>query len=148
MDLIDKLSKVHSVFIDTAPIIYFAEGHPQFGQLLKTIFSYFHFNECQIYSSVIALMEVLPKPVQVGNKKLMDQFIRLLKNRKDFYLLDISREIAITAGELRGRYPFLKSMDALQIAAAMEKNVDIFLTNDLKLKQVKNINVWTMEDLI
>jgi predicted nucleic acid-binding protein len=28
-------------------------------------------------------------------------------------------------------------MDALQIAAAIEKNVDIFLSNDFKLKQVK-----------
>jgi predicted nucleic acid-binding protein len=79
---------------------------------------------------------------------LVEQFICLLKNRNNFYLLDISSEIAITAGELRGRYPFLKSMDALQIAAAMEKNVDVFLTNDLKLKQVNNINVWTMEDCL
>jgi hypothetical protein len=62
MDLTDKLSKVHSIFIDTAPIIYFVEDHPQFGQHLKTIFGYFHSNECQIYSSVITLMEVLPKP--------------------------------------------------------------------------------------
>jgi hypothetical protein len=38
-------------------------------------------------------------------------------------------------------------MDALQIAAAMEKNTDIFLTNDLKLKQVKKINVWTLDDV-
>jgi hypothetical protein len=73
MDLNGKLSKVHSVFIDTAPMIYFVEGHPQFGPFLKTIFGYFHANECQIYSSVITLTEVLPKPVQAGNKKLMEQ---------------------------------------------------------------------------
>lgn len=148
MNLIDKLSKVHAVFIDTAPIIYFVEGHPQYGQLLKTIFGYFHANEYQIYSSTITLTEVLPKPVQAGNEKLIEQFLRLLNNRNNFCLLDISREIAITAGKLRGCYPFLKSMDALQIAAAIERNADIFLTNDIKLKQVKNINIWTMEDLI
>jgi hypothetical protein len=91
MDLSDKLSKVHSIFIDTAPIIYFVEGHPQFGPLLKTIFSYFHSNGCQMYSSAITLTEVLPKPVQTGNKKLIEQFLRLLSNRNHFYLLDISR---------------------------------------------------------
>ena len=30
------LSEIHSVFIDTAPFIYFVEGHPEFGLRLKT----------------------------------------------------------------------------------------------------------------
>lgn len=38
-------------------------------------------------------------------------------------------------------------MDALQIAAAKRNKADIFLTNDLKLKQVNNIEIWTMEDI-
>lgn len=77
----------------------------------------------------------------------MEKFIRLLKNRKNFYFFDISREIAIKAGEIRGCYTFLKSMDAIQIATAMENGADLFLTNDLKLKQLKNIEIWTMEDI-
>lgn len=100
-----------------------------------------------MYSSVITLTEVLSKPFQVDNQELVEQFIRLFENRSNFLLFDISREIAIKAGELRGKYPFLKSMDALQIAAAIENKVDIFLTNDLKLKQIKNIDIWTMEDI-
>jgi predicted nucleic acid-binding protein len=147
MALREDIAEIHSIFIDTAPFIYFVEGHSELGQRVKAIFDYFHLNELQIYSSVITLTEVVSKPVQVGNKGLVEQFVRLLKNRKNFCLLEISREIAIKAGELRGCYPFLKSMDALQIAAAMEKKVDIFFTNDLRLKQIKDINIWTMEDV-
>ncbi len=146
MDLL-KLSKIHSIFIDTAPFIYFVEGYADFGQRIKAIFDYFHMNDLQMYSSVITLTEVLSKPFQIDNKKLVEQFIRLFENRRKFHLFDISREIAIKAGELRGCYPFLKSMDALQIATAIENRADIFLTNDLKLKQVKNIEIWTMEDI-
>ena len=141
------LSEVHSIFIDTAPFIYFVEGHLEFGQRIKAIFDYFYNNNLPMYSSVITLTEVLSKPFRVDNQELVEQFIRLLKNRSNFILIDISREIAIKAGELRGKYPFLKSMDALQIAATIENKVGIFLTNDLKLKQVKNIDIWTMEDI-
>ena len=139
--------KVRSIFIDTAPIIYFVEEHPDFGRKVKDIFKELHFGQIEVYTSVITLTEVLPKPVQTGNQKLVEQFIRLLKNRKNFYLNDISKEIAINAGELRGKYRFLKSMDALQLAVALDKKVDVFLTNDYKLKQIKEIAVWTMEDI-
>jgi predicted nucleic acid-binding protein len=141
------LTKVHSIFIDTAPIIYFIEEHPEFGQKVKSIFTYLNSGLIEVYTSVITLTEVLPKPIQINNQKLVKQFIRLLNNRKNFYLFDISKEVAIKAGELRGRYPFLKSMDALQLATAMEKKADIFLTNDFKLEQIKEITIWTMEDL-
>lgn len=43
------LSEIHSIFIDTAPFIYFVEGHPEFGKHLKTIFDYFHTNNIQMY---------------------------------------------------------------------------------------------------
>jgi len=31
MTIDDELSKITSLFIDTAPIIYYIEAHPQFG---------------------------------------------------------------------------------------------------------------------
>ncbi len=30
-----KLAQINSLFIDTAPIIYYIEAHPQFGPLVK-----------------------------------------------------------------------------------------------------------------
>jgi hypothetical protein len=37
MTIDDELSKISSLFIDTAPIIYYIEAHPQFGPLSKNI---------------------------------------------------------------------------------------------------------------
>jgi len=59
------LSEVHSIFIDTAPFIYFVEGHLEFGQRIKAIFDYFYNNNLPMYSSVITLTEVLSKPFRV-----------------------------------------------------------------------------------
>ena len=37
MILSDELDKVNTIFIDTAPVIYFIEAHPQFGHLAKEV---------------------------------------------------------------------------------------------------------------
>ena len=41
MILSDELDKLQTVFIDTAPIIYYIEAHPQFGPLVKEIVNSF-----------------------------------------------------------------------------------------------------------
>ncbi len=42
MSLSDELShQIDTVFIDTAPIIYYIEAHPEFGPLAKTIVNAF-----------------------------------------------------------------------------------------------------------
>lgn len=45
--------------------------------------------------------------------------------------------------ELRVNYN-LKTPDAIQLATAMENNTDVFLTNDERLKRVKEIEVLTL----
>ena len=37
MSLVDELIRIPSVFIDTAPIIYYIEAHPQYGPLVTDI---------------------------------------------------------------------------------------------------------------
>jgi hypothetical protein len=37
MNLSDELSRLQTVFIDKAPIIYYTEAHPQFGPLAKEV---------------------------------------------------------------------------------------------------------------
>ena len=66
MTLPDELKQVNIVFIDTAPIIYYIEAHPQFGPLAKGIVDSFQAGELGAFSSVITLAEVLPKPFEAG----------------------------------------------------------------------------------
>ena len=55
--------------------------------------------------------------------------------------------MARKAFKLRAKYDFLKSMDALQISVALEKNCDQFLTNDKKLKKVSELQIVIIEEL-
>ena len=148
MTLSDELSGLNSIFIDTAPVIYFIEAHPEFGPLAKEIVSVFQSGSLSAFSSVITLTEVLPKPIENGDDKLARKFSEFLKHGRNLVVLEISEKIAENAGKLRGRYPYLRTIDALQISAAIDAGADAFITNDKKLKQVNDIKVLVLADFL
>ena len=60
--------------------------------------------------------------------------------------MEISTAIAERAGRLRGKYPSIKTMDAIQISAALEIKSDAIRTNDKKLKQIDEIEIVMLSD--
>jgi hypothetical protein len=86
-------------------------------------------NRIQAFTSVLTLSEVFPKPVEAGNDELAEKFKTYLKNGPNLTLLPITETIGETAGVLRGKYPHLKTVDAVQIAASLDAESDAFLTN-------------------
>jgi predicted nucleic acid-binding protein len=103
--LSEELSQIDSIFIDTAPIIYYIEAHPQFGPLAKEVVSAFHSGKLSAYSSVVTFAEVLPKPIEMGDEKLARKFAEFLKHGRNLTMIEISEETAEAAGRLRGHYP-------------------------------------------
>ena len=148
MTLTEELAKVNSIFIDTAPVIYYIEAHPQFGPLAKEAVTAFQSGSLNAFSSVITITEVLPKPIEQEDEKLARRFAEFLKHGKNLTMMEISEMIAERAGKLRGRYPFLKTVDAIQISAAINAGADAFLTNDRKLKQIEEIRVFVLADYL
>ena len=130
MTIADELTRLSSVFIDTAPIIYYIEAHPRFGPLTKEIVETLPSRNISAYSSVITLTEVLPKPIETGNETLAKKFVEYLEHGAHLTLLEITADIAKEAGKLRGYYTYLRALDAIQIATALDIEADAFLTND------------------
>jgi predicted nucleic acid-binding protein len=96
----------------------------------------------------LTLSEVLPKPVETGNDKLVEKFKTYLKNGSNLTLLPITEIIGESAGVLRGKYPHLKTVDAVQIATALDVEADAFLTNDMKLSGIKEIKIIVLKDYL
>jgi len=69
MTLSEELTRINSIFIDTAPIIYYIEAHPEFGPLAKEVVSAFQSENLSAYSSVITLAEVLPQMYKCNGSK-------------------------------------------------------------------------------
>jgi predicted nucleic acid-binding protein len=146
--LSEELARINSIFIDTAPIIYFIEAHSEFGSLAKEVVNTFQTGNLSAYSSVMTLTEVLPKPIESGDEKLARKFSEFLKHGKHLTMLEISEGIAEAAGKLRGRYAFLKTVDAIQLSAAIDIGADAFLTNDVKLNKIKELKVLVLRNYL
>ncbi len=146
MSLDESLGGVGSLFVDTAPVIYYIEGHPAYGPITRTIFEHFVNNGIRPYSSVLMLTEVLVKPVQMNDVALVRLFSNFIRSHYNFRLIDINPDIAETAGYLRGNHQFLKTIDALQIASAIHVKAEVFVTNDERLRKIAGLKILVLKD--
>ncbi|MCB0610831.1 MAG: PIN domain-containing protein [Lewinellaceae bacterium] len=131
------------IFIDTAPFIYLIEEHPEFSHPVKDLFLEYVTNNDSLISSVVKLAKFGVGPEKAGRPDIILKFEQFLR-KLGIQILDINQEIARKSYQLRAKYPFLKGMDALQIAAALVNSCDSFLTNDVKLNSVKEIKTITL----
>lgn len=146
--LFKELDHLNTIFFDTAPVIYYIEAHLHYGHIAKEVVDVVRLGRLHAFTSVITLAEVLPKPIESGNEELARKFEEFLRYGKNFDLIEISADIAKAAGELRGRYSFLRALDAIQIAAALETGSDAFVTNDIALKRVREIKTIVLKEYL
>ncbi len=135
-----------AIFLDTAPLIYFIEGHSAYAPILARLFNFNDKAGFSFIASTITLLEVLVKPLREGKTAIADQYRYILNNAPGIEILDMNTAIAETAARLRATYN-LKTPDAIQLATALEAKADYFLTNDIKLKAVSEVVVVTMDEL-
>lgn len=142
-----RLLKGKTVFIDTAPLIFFIEKNPKYSAIVKPVVALIDSGQAKGVTSTITLLEVLVLPLREGNKKLSDAYRSILLSSKNLETCEISNAISEKAAALRAKYGF-KTPDSIQLATAIMRRADYFLTNDLALKQVKEIKVVVLEDFI
>ena len=146
MELVKRL-KGKTIFLDTAPLIYFIEKNPRYFELVKPIITLIDTKQAKGMTSTITLLEVLVLPLREGNKKLADKYKTILLTSTDLETCEISNAISEQAAVIRAKYRF-KTPDSIQLATAIIRKADYFLTNDAALKQLKEIKVIVLEDHI
>lgn len=147
MKLATLLKGVESIFIDTSPFIYYIEEHEKYIEAVDPLFSYISQGRIIAYTSFITLIEVLAKPIEEKNKKLMRKYEDLLTNSKGLILADMDKNIAIESARLRAKYK-IKIPDAIQVTSGMVNGAKAFITNDSNLKKIKEIKIIVLEDII
>lgn len=142
----DALAKVEKLFVDTPPLIYYVEKHPNYEARSRAIFERIDTGDISGFSSVIALTEVLTVPLRAGDTVIEKMCHDILLRSRNFTLLMIDTPIAEQAAQLRARYN-LRTADALQVAAGLAAGCQAFLTNDAKLARVMELRVLLLDDL-
>ena len=96
-------------------------------------------------TSPITLAECLVVPYRNGRRELAKAFNDLIVegSNTDFVLVDDG--IACKAAEIRAKYN-LTLTDTIQVATALSSECDAFLTNDIALKRVSELNILVLDE--
>jgi predicted nucleic acid-binding protein len=132
-----------TAFIDTAPLIYFIEGHSKYQDKLFEIFKANDQGQILFQTSTLTLLEVLVQPIRLNRKDLVERYKHILTTSLNIEIFDIDVAVAREAAQLKADYN-LKTPDAIQIASGILNTSTIFLTNDIDLKRVDKIEVATL----
>jgi predicted nucleic acid-binding protein len=145
--IIEQLNNKY-LALDANLFIYLMEKNEKYLSPAKTIFEKIQKGQAYGVTSSIIYTEILSKPIQEKNQVLVDTYRVFLSTFPNLTIKNVNKSVSIVAAELRANYK-LKTPDAIYLATGIVEKADFFITNDLKLKNVKEIiRVITLDDLL
>ena len=125
------------VVVDSAPLIYFLDGHREFSGLFEGLFTAYDEGQLRIAISTIAMAEVLAGPFKNGQDVLAKRYEKALAS---FDVIPVTQDIAVSASRLRISCK-LKLMDALQAATALDIGAVALVTHDRDFSRFSGLPV-------
>ena len=142
------LQRYNRICLDAQTFIYFIEEHPLYLDKVEPIFEEISEGNIIAVSSYLSLLEVLVKPIREGETEIASQYRDLMLGSVYLNLYPLDDEVAQIAATLRAKYSGIRTPDAIQIATGIFAEADVFITNDKRLEQVKEITVVILGDVI
>lgn len=143
--LANVLSQIDTLFLDSAPVIYFVEEKEPFFSRVRPIFDQIDGGRITAISSPITLAECLFYPYKQHNEELAEAFNRHLVYGAHVRFIQTTAVIADLSARLRAKY-HLGFADGLQVATAVYANCDAFLTNDKQLSRIQELQVIVLDE--
>lgn len=125
------------LLMDSAPIVYFLERHPEFAPIFKPLFEAHSAGRLRFAVTTVTIAEVLTGPLQAGDEALAARYRAVLES---WDVVDLNADIAASAARLRASL-HLKLPDAVQVASALAINADALVTHDRDFSRVRSLAV-------
>ena len=133
----DDLPEQALLLIDSAPIIYVLEDHPQFGPRFAPLFAAHAAGRLRFAVTTITVAEVLVGPLRAGDDALAQRYRVILESWRPI-VLDL--EIAASAARLRASLR-LGLADAVQAASALAINAAALVTHDRDFSRLRSLRI-------
>ncbi len=130
--------------LDTNVLIYYIEEHPFYLGKIEPLINRIAEGKAIGITSYVTLLELLVKPLREKRFDLVEMYKAILASQLEMVAVD--DPVSIKAAELRAKYG-IKTPDAIQLASVITKNGDVFITNDERLGEVKEIEVLTLKEI-
>ena len=134
---IQELPDEALLLIDSAPIIYFLEGHPKLGPHFLPLFEAQATARVRFAVTTITICEVLTGPLRSNDDATVRRYRAVLDS---WQVVDLDAEIAESAARLRASLR-LRLADAVQVASALAINAAAVVTHDRDFSRVRSLRV-------
>jgi len=131
------LSEQAVLLIDSAPIIYFLDGHRVFAPRFRPLFEAHAAGRLRFAITTVTVAEVLTGPLQAGDEALVRRYRAILESWSP---IELDVGIAESAARLRATLR-LKLADAIQVATALAVNAAALVTHDRDFSRVRPLRV-------
>lgn len=138
------IGKAKKVCLDTMIFAYHFGKHPKYSPIIFELFKKIEKHELSACTSIVSLLEILSAPEIQFNQSLEETYKNFFINFPNLNLVTLDISISIKAAELRRIYK-IKLPDSVILATAIVSGTDVLITNDLRLKQIKEIKIVTLE---
>ena len=145
MKISHRLRSVRRLFLDTAPVVYYVEESQRYLPLVDVVFDALDSGRLTAVTSPVTLAECLVAPYRLNRADQQRAFARVITSGPNTVFTPLAWDSAQRAAELRVRYN-LSLADAFQVAVALTSDCDAFLTNDLTLKRVTELDVIVLDE--
>ena len=142
-----QLEQFPKIGLDTVIFIYAFERHPDFGPLAQTVFQTVEKKTCQACASVLALGEVLVGVKRAGDYDLQLRYQSAFQYFPNLALCDADFRVMDIMSDLRLKYN-LHTPDAIHLATALSQQAQAFITNDLRLKKVTELEIVVLTEFM
>jgi predicted nucleic acid-binding protein len=144
--LVERLSGIPVVGLDTAIFIYHFEENATYAHLTRELFTSIEQGEHRAVTSTITLMEIAVRPFALGRSDVARKYEALLVKFPNLDVVDLDRDVIRLAAQLRAHYR-VRPPDALQVSASLLNGAAVFMTNDRSLKRLQEkIDVIILDD--
>jgi predicted nucleic acid-binding protein len=136
------------VLVDTAPVIYVLEEHPQLARRFRPLFEAHEAGSLQLAVTTVTIAEVMTglEQAKVTTSQVKDYTVPLRYSELairyaevflSWRVIVLDYDIACRAAGLRAMYR-LKLPDAVQAASALAINADALVTHDRDFSRLKS----------
>jgi predicted nucleic acid-binding protein len=134
---VDDLPVGSLLLMDSAPIIYALENHPQFEPRFRPLFEAHAVGRLRFAVTTMTITEVLTGPLREADEESVRRYRATLES---WQVITLDSEIAESAARLRATLR-LKLPDAVQAASALAIKATALVTHDRDFSRLRSLRV-------
>ena len=134
---LDGLPPNALLLLDSAPIIYAFENHPEFAGRFAPIFDSHAAGRLRFAVTTVTIAEILTGALQASDEAAVRRYRSLFETWR---MVPLDADIAEQAARLRAVYR-LKLPDAVSAASALAINADALVTHDRDFSRLRSLRV-------